>query len=111
MQNIFSMVRGDTQSFELEITENNESVTVDSIYFTVKNDTHTDEILFQKKLNDGITLTNDVYNITIDPSDTDSLDYGRYAYDIEIIKNSIKKTIAVGVLDIKEEVTFVINED
>lgn len=111
MQNIFSMVRGDTQSFELEITENNESVTVDSIYFTVKNDTHTDEVLFQKKLNDGITLTNDVYNITIDPSDTDSLDYGRYAYDIEIIKNSIKKTIAVGVLDIKEEVTFVINED
>lgn len=111
MQNIFSMVRGDTQSFELEITENNESVTVDNIYFTVKNDTHTDEILFQKKLNDGITLTNDVYNITIDPSDTDSLDYGRYAYDIEIIKNSIKKTIAVGVLDIKEEVTFVINED
>lgn len=111
MQNIFSMVRGDTQSFELEITENNESVTVDSIYFTVKNDTHTDEVLFQKKLNDGITLTNDVYNITIDSSDTDSLDYGRYAYDIEIIKNSIKKTIAVGVLDIKEEVTFVINED
>lgn len=111
MQNIFSMVRGDTQSFELEITENNESVTVDSIYFTVKNDAHTDEVLFQKKLNDGITLTNDVYNITIDPSDTDSLDYGRYAYDIEIIKNSIKKTIAVGVLDIKEEVTFVINED
>lgn len=111
MQNIFSMVRGDTQSFELEITENNESVTVDNIYFTVKNDTHTDEVLFQKKLNDGITLTNDVYNITIDPSDTDSLDYGRYAYDIEIIKNSIKKTIAVGVLDIKEEVTFVINED
>lgn len=111
MQNIFSMVRGDTQSFELEITENNESVTVDSIYFTVKNDTHTDEVLFQKKLNDGITLTNDVYNITIDPSDTDSLDYGRYAYDIEIIKNSIKKTIAVGVLDIKEKVTFVINED
>lgn len=111
MQNIFSMVRGDTQSFELEITENNESVTVDSIYFTVKNDTHTDEVLFQKKLNDGITLTNDVYNITIDPSDTDSLDYGRYAYDIEIIKNSIKKTIAVGVLDIKEEVTFTSNED
>jgi hypothetical protein len=105
------MVRGDTQSFELEITENNESVTVDSIYFTVKNDTHTEEVLFQKKLNDGITLTNDVYNITIDPSDTDNLDYGRYAYDIEIIKNSIKKTIAVGVLDIKEEVTFVINED
>ena len=110
MQNIFSMVRGDTQSFELEITENNESVTVDSIYFTVKNDTHTDEVLFQKKLNDGITLTNDVYNITIDSPDTDSLDYGRYAYDIEIIKNSIKKTIAVGVLDIKEEVTFVNNE-
>ena len=110
MQNIFSMVRGDTQSFELEITENNESVTVDSIYFTVKNDTHTDEVLFQKKLNDGITLTNDVYNITIDPSDTDSLDYGRYAYDIEIIKNSIKKTIAVGILEISEEVTFTSNE-
>lgn len=110
MQNIFSIVRGDTQSFELEITENNESITVDSIYFTVKNDTHTNEVLFQKKLNDGITLTNDVYNITIDPSDTDSLDYGRYAYDIEIIKNSIKKTIVVGVLDIKEEVTFTSNE-
>ena len=110
MQNIFSMVRGDTQSFELEITENNESVTVDSIYFTVKNDTHTDEVLFQKKLNDGITLTDNIYNIIIDPSDTDELDYGRYAYDIEIIKNSIKKTIAVGILDIKEEVTFVNNE-
>ena len=110
MQNIFSMVRGDTQSFELEITENNESVTVDSIYFTVKNDTHTDEVLFQKKLNDGITLTNDVYNITIDPSDTDELDYGRYAYDIEIIKNSVKKTILVGILEISEEVTFTNNE-
>lgn len=111
MKNILSMVRGDTQAFELEISENDTPTTVDSIYFTVKNDAHTDEVLFQKKLNDGITLTDNIYNIIIDPSDTDELDYGRYAYDIEIIKNSVKKTILVGVLDIKEEVTFVINED
>lgn len=110
MQNIFSMVRGDTQSFGLEITENNESVTVDSIYFTVKNDTHTNEVLFQKKLNDGITLTDNIYNITIDPSDTENLDYGKYAFDIKIIKNSIKKRPIVGILDITDEVTFACNE-
>lgn len=110
MKNIFSMVRGDTQSFELEIKENDTTVTVDSIYFTVKNDTNTDEVLFQKKLNDGITLTDNIYNIIIDPSDTDELDYGRYAYDIEIIKNSVKKTILVGILEISEEVTFTSNE-
>ena len=111
MQNIFSMVRGDTQSFELEIKENDTAITVDSIYFTVKNDAHTNEVLFQKKLNDGITLSNNIYNITIDPSDTDDLDYGRYAYDIEIIKNSVKNTIVVGVLEISEEITFTSNED
>jgi hypothetical protein len=110
MKNIFSMVRGDTQSFELEIKENDTAVTVDSIYFTVKNDAHTNEVLFQKKLNDGITLSNNIYNIIIDPSDTDELDYGRYAYDIEIIKNSVKKTILVGILEISEEVTFTSNE-
>lgn len=110
MKNIFSMVRGDTQAFELEITDNDTPTTVDSIYFTVKNDTNTDEVLFQKKLNDGITLTDNIYNIIIDPSDTDELDYGRYAYDIEIIKNSVKKTILVGILEISEEVTFTNNE-
>lgn len=111
MKNILSMVRGDTQSFELEITENNTPVTVDSIYFTVKNDVHTDEVLFQKKINDGITLIDNIYNIIINPSDTDNLDYGRYVYDIEIIKNSVKKTIVVGVLEISEEITFTSNED
>lgn len=110
MKNIFSMVRGDTQAFEIEILENDTPVTVDSIYFTVKNDAITDEVLFQKKLNDGITLTDNIYNIIIDPSDTDNLDYGKYAYDIEIIKNSVKKTIVVGVLEISEEITFTNNE-
>ncbi|MGN1352219.1 MAG: hypothetical protein ACI4VE_05555 [Clostridia bacterium] len=110
MKNILSIVRGDTQALELEITDNNTPTTVDSIYFTVKNDTNTDEVLFQKKLNDGISLTDNIYNIIIDPSDTDELDYGRYAYDIEIIKNSVKKTILVGILEISEEVTFTNNE-
>lgn len=110
MKNILSMVRGDTQALELEITDNDTPTTVDSIYFTVKNDTHTEEVLFQKKLNDGITLTNDVYNITIDPSDTENLDYGKYAFDIKIIKNSIKKRPIVGILDITDEVTFTCNE-
>lgn len=43
MKNILSMVRGDTQALELEITDNDTPTTVDSIYFTVKNDTHTEE--------------------------------------------------------------------
>jgi hypothetical protein len=54
--------------------------------------------------------TDNYYHVTINPNDTNELQFGTYKYDIEIVTNNYKKTIAVGTLTLLEEVTFASNE-
>lgn len=107
---IYKMNRGDTKSFEVKITDNDTPVEVDKMFFTLKTDCYCDEPLVLKKINDGILYEDGIYKITINPCDTEKLEYGRYLFDIEMIKNSIKKTLEFAVLYIEEEVTFSSNE-
>lgn len=114
--------RGDTFKFKFQrLDSNKEVITQDSvpadIYFTVKYNTYHDNYCFQKKLirnsveEQGIIFGEDnYYHVTINPNDTNGLQFGNYNYDIEIVTNNYKKTIAVGTLTLLEEVTFASNE-
>lgn len=78
----------------------------EKIYFTVKNNIYSGEVLIQKKLNEGITVDeNHVYAIEFNASDTDDLQFGEYVYDIEIKNGDKPKTIQKGTLEITSEVT------
>lgn len=83
----------------------------DEIYFTVKKNTKTTEIVFQKKLSDGsISLDGEQFVFTIQPEDTNELKYDTYACDIELVKTGVIKQTFIGQLTITEEVTFASNE-
>lgn len=45
------------------------------LYFTVKNNFEKNDFLFQKTLGDGIKFENDLVLISIEPEDTEELDY------------------------------------
>nr|DAL21159.1 MAG TPA_asm: hypothetical protein [Caudoviricetes sp.] len=108
---IRDLTRGDSAYFELSIKdENNELTTVDKIFMTVKEDWDSDTIKFQKKIDKGIYFEDGIYKIFIDPEDTNELEFGRYVYDVEIIKGDIKTTIEAGILNINHEVTCASDE-
>lgn len=78
----------------------------EKIYFTVKSDVYSKDVLIQKRLHDGITVNeNYVYAIEFNASDTDDLQFGEYVYDIEIKNGDKPKTIQKGTLEITSEVT------
>lgn len=109
------LIRGDTKKLKfLRKTKSGEVIKTkpDKLYFTVKSSYYAKDYLFQKSLENGISFSEEdyFYRFTINPKDTDSLDYGNYVYDIEIITADTVKTIAKGTLEIKEEVTFAENE-
>ncbi len=85
----------------------------DKMYFTVKESTYKKDAIFQKKLNEGITYSEDdnYYRVEILQDDTENMAYGTYEYDIKIIYDGNKpKTLIVGTLEICEVVTHKANE-
>ena len=110
MRKIYEMTRGDTKCFEVRILENDIMISVDEMFLTVKTDCYVEDVLFQKKIGDGITIKDNVYTIIISPENTNELEYGRYVFDVEIVVGTLKRTIEKGVLLIGEEVTFYKNE-
>lgn len=109
------IIRGDTKSFKFQRrTTNNEVITEkpDKMFFTVKTGYYSKDYLFQKRLDTDIIYREDdnYYYFTINPSDTDELDYGDYVFDIEVIKGDTVKTIAKGTFKVESEVTFAENE-
>ena len=65
----------------------------------------------QKTLENGIIKDEEnYYHVEILPEDTNDLKYKEYVYDLEVITDTYKKTIASGTLLLKEETTFVVNE-
>ncbi len=116
----YSFKRGDTQRLKkFKILDANKQEIIltssEELYFTVKKTTRDSSYLFQKKIGSGIELGSDgYYHITIDPADTNSLEYGDYVYDIELKSisqgNTFVRTIIEGTITLEEEVTWGGNE-
>lgn len=114
MMNI-EMIRGDTKKIKFQRKRIDNTIIkekADKMYFTVKRSYYSKSFLFQKRLNENILYNeqDNYYYMTIEPSDTDVLDYNAYVFDIEVIKNGEVKTIARGNFIIDKEVTFAENE-
>lgn len=106
------MPRGDLRVIQFSINSQGEPYTLfDEIYFTVKKTVTNKNFEFQKRLSTGdIQLVNNSYEFTIEPADTDGLDYGKYVFDIELVKEGSIKQTSVGSLTLTSEVTFAENE-
>lgn len=112
-----TMPRGDIKVIRFLVYDNQtgdpSSTDFTEIYMTVKKNIHDHDVLFQKTLSGGgiEKLGIGDYQIKIEGSDTDSLDFNQsYPFDIELIyENEIKQT-EYGELEITPEVTCVWNE-
>ena len=109
-----NMARGDVFSFSFGLYIDGVLSTeeMDNVYFTVKDSYYTHDPLFQKKCSDGSIAsdTHGSYTVTINPEDTDGLDFREYEFDIEVVKlPGIKRTFT-GILNITPEVTHRNNE-
>ena len=111
----YEFPRGDTYKLKkFRITDKNKNIIqqtgTQQLYFTVKTDSNSNKVLFQKRKNTGIELGEDgYYHITIEPSDTSKLEYGTYVYDISLkstVAKTIVKTLINGTITLTEEVTW-----
>ena len=83
---------------------------IEKMYFTVK--CQLDRPRIQKKLGDGIEYKDGYYTITFVPKDTDELICDTpMKYDIEIIVNGEKYTIAKDKFILEEDITTPKEED
>ena len=100
----FNFVKGDTYSrgftiegFDFPITQ---------VYFTVKEKPSDKNYVIQKVLNKGIELDPDVpnrYVLTIEADDTNKCKTNfNYVFDIQIVGESIKRTIIGGNLRLED---------
>lgn len=102
------MTKGDTLSFGVEIVDLGQ--TVESAFFTCKENYDDETPIFQKSLNDGIELdhiegSNYFYKIRIAPEDTRNIEPKKYYYDLEINLNDDTFTIAKGILDVSFDIS------
>lgn len=102
--------RGTTYS--LTFTINNLEVEINEMYFTVKSNFNTDDIIIQKKINNGIEdLGNHKYKLTINADDTEKLHINqKYGYDVKAVLGSTKVQILVGDFIVSRNYTKKVNE-
>ena len=104
IQNL-SMVRGDTFTFDVVLSDLEES-TVTSIFFTVKKKATDGTVIFQKSLQNGITPTEEnTYRVRVAPGDTSGVEAGKYAYDLQLGVGNDVYTVLMGSLQIVQDVT------
>lgn len=101
-ENNITLTRGDTATLTLTVKRNGEDYdySEDLTQFTVKRNTVTSEIVFQK------TFTGS--SIIINPSDTKDLFYTDLKYDVQLItpENEVYTVITPADFIIDEEVNF-----
>lgn len=114
------LTRGDTAFFTLDV-ELEQEFEIDKIFFTVKRNTKTENIVFQKYWSSGdpngidisqsppLTENSSVFDIEIENSDTANLDFGLYRYDVQI--NYTDDDDYEGVLTIIKPSIFGIEEE
>lgn len=102
--------RGDTKKYKFQrkdVDNNIIETKSQKMWFTVKTDNFTNNIVFQKTLDSGITFDSDFYyHILIDHDDTKDLDYATFKCDIQVENNGVVSTIYKDKLTITSEVTF-----
>lgn len=86
MENL-SMIKGDTFSFTIQIYDLEENLA--EAYFSCKKNKSDETYIFQKSIGDGIELeeTTDEYisyRITVAPEDTNTIESGKYYYDLQL---------------------------
>lgn len=102
-----TMTRGDTLSFNVEITDQNgDIIEVDSADFTCKKVSTDESNIFHKALGTGILQDAECITVRVAPEDTRNVDAGRYFYDMQIGIGQDIFTILKGVLEIEQDVTF-----
>lgn len=105
--NALSMVRGDTEAITVTLSEDGTPtnfVEGDTVYFTVKRTLNTTEKSLQKTIT---SFTDGAAVINIAASDTSSLAFGDYQYDIQInLADGTVKTVVQSSLTLSPEVTY-----
>lgn len=101
--------RGDTQflRFQLKDVELNpiELAEGDNLYFTVKQNQNSTDILIQKKYPESIQYDEGYFIFTLSSEDTSDLAYGTYQYDIELKSGDYVKTLGFGTITLTDEIT------
>lgn len=115
MRKMISQTRGDTRKYKFQRKNADGSVILNvpnKMFFTVKQDFTDDKVLIQKRLPDDFEIDEEgFWHFTIEPEDTNDLNYGDYVFDVEVITDGVKSTIAKGGFVIEPEVTFADDED
>lgn len=100
--NNITLTRGDSATIELSITDEGAAYDFsgDLVQLTVKRNTVTEDIIFQKTFTTGV--------IVIDPSDTATLKYTDLKFDVQLIndQNGVYTVIPPRRFTIAEEVNF-----
>lgn len=112
-ENILTMTRGDTEIFKFQRLDlNGDPILTEAnkCWFSVKNTDNEQQVVLQKTIEDMTFDEEGWYRFTINPQDTNELQYGDYVYDVEVIQDGYKQTISKGQFIIEYEVTFVNNE-
>lgn len=103
-------IRGDTQFFKFQIKDGEgkqiKLTDVDKLYFTVKQNANSEEILIQKKYPENIQYSDGYFYFVLNSEDTSDLAYGTYNYDIELKSGDYVKTLGQGTITLTEEITF-----
>ena len=103
-------IRGDTIgiSFSLKYKDDNvvSKEEIDSLFITIKKSIYTEEIIFQKTLENVEIDENGIVHLVFEPEDTECLEYGKYVFDIEVtLKSGYRKT-KLSEFNITGETTF-----
>lgn len=101
--------RGDTQFLRFQLKDGEGNIIglteSDNLYFTVKQNQNSQEILIQKKYPESINYAEGYFNFTLNSEDTSNLPYGTYQYDIELKSGEYVKTLGFGSITLTEEIT------
>lgn len=103
----FKLVRGDSLifGFLVQDTDGNPDA-IDSATFSCKSDLGDTEYVFQKTMDNGISLVEaGKYNVRIAPEDTNTLPTQKYYYDLEVTIESDVYTILIGQIDLLPDIT------
>lgn len=87
--------RGDYKSLSITIT--GYAGKIEKLYFTVKENANSSNVILQKKIGDGIEYSEEIkkYVLKFEPGDTDKLEMNKiYGFDFEVVaeKKKLKKT-------------------
>lgn len=106
---MITLIRGDSLKFNFQRKDvDGEVITTQPVamYFTVKESFRSPKAVIQKSLADMVMDVDGTYHVTITPSDTESLPYGHYVFDIEVTEPDYVQTIAKGAFFLDEEATW-----